>query len=166
MTNVKNANVKNANKNVKVETAKIEAVKLNLDMLSNEIKEKAKHIVKTEKQYLYKYPAEWTKNDIQSKQGKQFRTKCRKAIQRFSNNIFCFADMQETEKLINEINLFKIFYLENYLINDFSVDSITTSEDNKKDISLMLRTINEVDKQIEAQTKKEDKKVVIKPSKK
>jgi hypothetical protein len=44
--------------------------------------------------------------------------------------------MNESEKLINEINLFKSFYAEYYLINDFTADSITTSEENKKDVLL------------------------------
>ena len=142
-----NSKKANSTKVNNVENTKQDLLKINLSTLADQIKEKANHSIKSEKQYLYKYPVEWTKNDIQSKQGKQFRSKCRKAIQRFSNNIFCFADMQENEKLVNEISNFKNFYTENYLINDFSFASLSTSEDNKKDIELMLNIINEVEKQ-------------------
>lgn len=122
---------------------------LNLGSLAKEIESKAKHKVQTEKQYLYKYPESWSKNDIQSKEGKQFRSKARKSLQRFCNNIFVYADFLNKENnqknkdtLIEEINRFKAFYAEFYLINDYSTSSLTSSEDNKKDVELMLNIID------------------------
>lgn len=135
--------VKTANK-VENKTANLDKVNLSkfAEKLSKvEVKEKKK------KSLLYKYPEGFTEAMINSDEGKRFRSKCRTALKRFCNNIFVFAKINSVEKLKAEISAFKIFYKENYLVNDFSLNSLTSKADEKtKGLQLMLEIIKEFEK--------------------
>ena len=99
------------------------------------------------KDKIYIYP-ETVKTE---KEQKQFRSKMRNIVRRFTNNILVFAQTKQDEKLKNEIASFTKFYKENYRVNDFAISSISSAKDEKtKDIILMLEII----KSVQTQTKK------------
>lgn len=144
--------VKNANANVKKiapqkKIQKDEIVKINLSKFSKALENKIIERKSTERITLYKYPSEFTKEQINAKQGKQFRSKLRTKLNNFTNNIFLFAKQNRVDELKTEIKNFDSFYKENYLLNDYSLSSLTNiNEDKEKfaNIKLMLDIINEV----------------------
>lgn len=109
------------------------------DKLSN-VELKAKKVKET----IYNYPEGWTKEKINSDEGKHFRNKLRNKLKSLSNNIFFYAKGNNIEALKKEIQTFDEFYKFNYRVNDYSLHSITNSEKKEKDIAFMLEIINEV----------------------
>lgn len=102
--------------------------------------------IRKDKQLLYKYPETWTKIHINGIEGKKFRQGLRNKLQRISNNIFTYAKQQNLELLQKEVTAFEIFYTENYLLNDFSVKSLSTRDEMKEDLQTMLEIIAETKK--------------------
>lgn len=100
--------------------------------------------VKKEKETLYKYPEGWTKEKINSEEGKHFRNKLRNRLKSICNNIFYYAKTQDAENIKLEIEKFDKFYLENYRINDYTVNSITNSKEQEKHVLLTLEIIKSV----------------------
>lgn len=113
------------------------------------------------KENMYIYPAGFTAIMKIGLQGKAFRTKCRKTILKFAANMEFFAANNESAKLLHEIELFKIFYKENYLINDFSPASISKTED-KICATFICNLIKDIDLQT---AKKSNPKKVIEKTK-
>jgi alcohol dehydrogenase YqhD (iron-dependent ADH family) len=76
-------------------------------------------------------------------QGKKFRNQKRSQIQRFANNIFYYGKTDKLDELQKEINAFKDFYKSFYRINDYSISSLSNSNDEKKNanIEFMLSII-------------------------
>lgn len=134
--------VKNAN-STKVVNLQLSQFAKKLE--SVEVKEKK------DKLTIYNYPETFSKTDINSEKGKKFRNSLRSKMQKFANNIFYYAKINDNEKLIAEINSFDAHYKENYRLNDYSLKSVSSSnnEVKAKDIELMLSIIKEV----KAQTK-------------
>ena len=146
MSNVKNANAKKTTTKNQV-AKKDEIVKINLSKFSKALESKIIERKSTERITLYKYPNTFTKEQINAKQGKQFRSKLRTKLNNFTNNIFLFAKQNRVSELKTEIKNFDSFYKENYLLNDYSLNSLTNiNEDKEKftNIKLMLEIINEV----------------------
>lgn len=140
---VKGANaqiVKNANASKESNVVNLNLEKFEKSLESVSLKEK-----KT-RETIYNYPEGWDKTKINSEEGKKFRNSLRNQMKRFSNNVFVFTKTKENEKLIAEIDAFNAFYLKNFRINDYSLDSITQSKDDAKsrDLSLMMDIIREV----------------------
>lgn len=100
--------------------------------------------VKKEKETLYKYPDGWNKEKINSEEGKHFRNKLRNRLKSICNNIFYYAKTQDAENIKLEIEKFDKFYLENYRINDYTVNSITNSKEQEKHVLLTLEIIKSV----------------------
>lgn len=128
-----------------IDAKKNEIANVNLSKFAKELESKNVSHSRNERETIYIYPASIPKERINEKEGKQFRGKMRNSLKRFCNNIFYFGKMQD-EKLIKEdILKFDAFYKENYRINDFSLKSLSSSNDESvnKDISLFLQIIKE-----------------------
>lgn len=138
----------------KKETAKLTAI--NLQKFTERLKD-FKEVVKSSKSTIYSYPENWTALQINSSEGKQFRSKQRTKINNFANNIFVYAKTNNAEKLKETVKEFEANYKSNYQINDFSLQSISqsTDEPTKQHLNLMLEIIKEVQKELPA--KKETK---------
>lgn len=143
----KEAKKSHAKSLVKKETAKDEKlIKINFTkfaekLSSFDVKEKM------QKSTLYSYPVEWTSLQINGDQGKTFRRSLRLKLTNFSNNIFVYTKTKQAEKLNAEIKAFDSFYKANYKLNDYSINSIThTKEEKNASYVLMLEIIKEVKK--------------------
>lgn len=102
---------------------------------------------KMQKSTLYNYPEGWTALNINGDEGRTFRRALRLKLTNFSNNIFVYCKTKQTEKLIAEVKNFDKFYKLNYKINDYSINSIThTKEEKNASYVLMLDIIKEVKK--------------------
>lgn len=120
-------------------------VKINLDKFKDQlsgIELKEKKIRET----IYVYPEGFDKEKINSDAGKKFRNSLRNSMKRFCNNILIFAKSDQLEKLQSEIESFKSFYKKNYRINDYSLGSISSSNDpiKERDLNLMIQIIKEI----------------------
>lgn len=126
-----------------VKTDKIE--KINLSKFAKELENVNVSHALRERETIYIYPEEIKKEDINNAIGKKFRSSLRSRLKRFSNNIFVFAKKNEEKELIAEIGLFDEFYKKNYRINDYSLKSVSSSNDlaKNRDLSLMLQIIAE-----------------------
>ncbi len=118
---------------------------LNLSKFADKLKD-VNIKVKNVKETIYRYPEGWTKDRINSDEGKKFRNKLRNRLKSFSNNIFVYTKSNNPEALKKEIDSFDSFYKEFYTLNDYSIRSITNSEKREKDIEFMIEIIKEVKK--------------------
>lgn len=120
-------------------------INLNLSKYAEKLKNVEIKEKKT-KDSFYKYPDSFSATDINSDKGKKFRNSLRNKIKKFENNIFVFAKTNQIEKLQSEVKDFNSFYKENYQINDYSLKSISQSNDETKTQSfeMMLSIIKDV----------------------
>jgi hypothetical protein len=100
--------------------------------------------VKKEKEHLYIYPDGWTKEKINSEEGKQLRNKLRNRLKSICNNIFFYTKGENIDALKAEIVKFDEFYKANYRINDYSANSLTNSKDQLQNVELTLNIIKSV----------------------
>lgn len=130
----------------KMEDKKEEIVKINLSKFASQLENKGISHARNERETIYIYPASIPKDRINEKEGKQFRGKMRSQLKRFSNNIFFFAKGEKIEEIKKEIANFEIFYKEFYRINDYSLKSLSSSNDEGKnrDIELLLSILSEM----------------------
>lgn len=135
--------IKNASK--AIDAKKDEIVNINLSKFASELENKGNSHIRNERETIYVYPSSIPKERINEKEGKQFRGKMRNQIKRFANNIFYESKRNEIENVKAEIAKFDAFYKENYRINDYSLKSLSSSNDEgkNKDIDLLLRIISE-----------------------
>lgn len=122
-------------------------IKINLDQFKDqlgkiEIKEKK------ERESLYNYPEGFSKEMISSEKGKKFRSSLRNQLKRICNNILLYAKMNRMEDLNAEIDLFASFYKKNYRLNDYSLKSLSYSQNEEKssNFDLMMQIIKEIKK--------------------
>ena len=102
--------------------------------LENKIsKLNVKEKISFDKQKMYKYPIECTT----SEQQKKFRTKMRNQIKRFSNNIILSYQKKNEIELKKEVKSFNDFYKENYILNDYSIISISSNNRDKETLLLI-----------------------------
>lgn len=134
--------------NKKVENKKVETKILNLQ-ISDALKSKLEKVnvaaIKNEKQLVYKYNESFTKIEINGEKGKNFRAKCRKSLQRLCNNIFFYAKTENVKDLNAAILAFKENYKENYLVNDFSLQSFGNAKSNVETLEIALQIIKEME---------------------
>lgn len=136
-----NKNVIETKESVNVEQNRLTSINLSqfADKLANvELK------VKKEKEHLYIYPDGWTKEKINSEEGKQLRNKLRNRLKSICNNIFFYTKSENVELLKAEIQKFDEFYKANYRINDYSANSLTNSKDQLQNVELTLNIIKSV----------------------
>lgn len=136
--------MKNVKTVSKTETKKDEIVKINLQKFAKEL-ENVNLKEKKVRETIYNYPEGFTKQKINSDEGKKFRNSLRNQLKRICNNILVYAKTNQQDKLVAEIKLFSAFYKKNYQRNDFSITSLSSSKDEskEKDLTLMINIVKE-----------------------
>lgn len=138
------------------ETKTEKLININLDdnNLLNELKKiKVKNPTSvnntdTEKKYRYEILIkDYASLSIEEKRKKEkiIRVKARKQRNKFINNILFYFQEKNKEQLKETIKLFKVFYLETYFLNDYSINSLADSrsdEDNIVKVKLALNIIS------------------------
>lgn len=132
----KELSAKKISENVK-ERSEDQIVKFNLDKFADQLG-KIDLKEKKERDTIYLYPAEFSKEMISGEKGKKFRNHLRNQLKRHSNNCLLFAKMKRMDDLKEEIKKFDAFYLQFYRINDYSIGSISQSNDDAKNASYSL----------------------------
>ena len=105
----------------------------NFDLLVNQLSKNIKQKKETSRDKLYK-------NDVDKKQ----RQILRKKRNNFIDNIILFHSLKNDVELKKEINLFDKFYKENYLLNDYSINSImqnNSDNDTKIKVKIFLEIV-------------------------
>lgn len=103
--------------------------------LEHKIKDlKVKEKISKDRQKMYKYPSECNTKELE----KRFREARRKDIKKYSNNIILFFQQKNEIELKKEVNSFNEFYLKNYILNDYSILSI--SSNNRDEFTLTFIT--------------------------
>lgn len=146
---IKNMSTTNKNAAKKTTVTKVDNAKNNLHKINFEKHAEAvanvSEKIKEQKATLYKYPETFTALQINGIEGKNFRSKLRTRLTNFANNFFVYYKTKNEEKILLELTAFKLFYAENYKINDFSINSITnTKEEKNKMYVSMLEIIKEL----------------------
>jgi len=72
--------------------------------------------------------------------GQRIRTKIRNKRNNFANNIILYKNNKDIENLKKEINLFDKFYKETFILNDYSLKSIS-SNNRDADIEILLNSM-------------------------
>ena len=121
----------------KVETTNVET------KISTSEKVKANIIemlVSRQQHFIYKVQAQIEK--LPAKKAKQYRQKMRRMLENFYFEI-CLKKDSENRK--NKINEFLVFYKTHYILNDFSIKSLTDSRDEGKQESYkaLLKAVQE-----------------------
>lgn len=146
-TTTKNKMKTATNNNTKNASAKTTAnvVNINLSKFADKLKNISVKEKKT-KDTIYIYPENFTAKMIGEKEGKQFRNKLRNKMRFFENNIFVAAKQKDNDKLIALVKEFNSFYKANYRVNDYSLSSVSQSQDETKtgDLSTMMQIITTV----------------------
>lgn len=146
--NAKSSNVKSPLLRDQIkEEKKSEIVAINLSQFADQLSSmeiKEKKIRET----IYIYPESISKSDINGEKGKKFRNGIRNQKKRFCNNILIFAKTNRLDDLKKEIDLFDAFYKGFFRINDYSLASISQSNDplKERDLNLMIQIIKECKK--------------------
>lgn len=91
---------------------------------------------KKERENIYIYPDDYSKEDIKGERGKKFRNSIRNQRDRISNNILSYAKSNNLEKLKEEIQKWESFYSANYRLQDYKIESLSNSKDEKKNENL------------------------------
>lgn len=119
---------------------------INLQKFAKELEGKGISHLRNERETIYIYPSEWKSDDINGKKGRQFRNHKRSFVKRLSDNLFFLGKGEKIEEMKAEIEKFDAFYKEFYKINDYSLKSLSSSNDPAKNqnIDLMLRIIAEI----------------------
>lgn len=127
-----------------VVTKKVETTKNNVETkISTSEKVKANIIemlVSRQQHFIYKVQAQTEK--LTPKKAKQYRQKMRRMLENFYFEI-CLKKDSENRK--NKINEFLVFYKTHYILNDFSIKSLTDSRDEGKQESYkaLLKAVQE-----------------------
>jgi hypothetical protein len=114
---------------------------LNLEKKVSALKVKEK--ISIDRQKMYKF--ESTISDL--KELKKQRSKMRNIRNRYANNIILQFQKKNEIELKKEVKEFKDFYLKNYVLNDFSLLSIS-SNNRDKETELILNSMLEIIKLI------------------
>lgn len=75
--------------------------------------------------------------------GQRLRTKLRNKRNAFSNNIILYKNQSNIELLQKEVKEFISFYLETYVLNDYSLISLS-SNNRDKDSEILLKSMLEI----------------------
>lgn len=114
------------------------------EQVNEQVKAKVKNLVSMlvarEQKYLYKWQTEMPK--IPAKEAKKLRQKIRRKLENFYFQI-CLQKNAETKKA--SIQEFMAFYKANYILNDFSIQSLTETHDQSKKESYieLLKVVKE-----------------------
>lgn len=135
----------NAKKQAIKEGTKLDLKSIDFLNLKKTIKTKEIDTIKkvNEKHFIYKFQREGLSADKQ----KALRQKIRKQIEVKINNIIYYFNNEKVEDLLNSIEIFKAFYLETYILNDYSFNSIYANhieEQKGKDLKNVLNIIKSI----------------------
>lgn len=173
LKSVKNAEKKAAKKSFKIGTEKkknlvtnlkdatatkkkkeVVLSKLNLSMFESKLKNVPENVT-AQKSILYNYPENWGSLQINGQIGKNWRTARRRELANFCAIIQLRSKHKQFDTLIEKVNEFKKFYKTYFRVNDFSLQSVThTKEEKAADINFALDIVKEVLKQTEKTTAK------------
>ena len=93
------------------------------------------------KNFLYKFE----RLELDEKKQKSLRVKIRKNLSNKIDNIIYYFNEQNENDLILSIKDFKVFYLDTYVLNDYSINSIcanNTDVDKIKKIEIALKIVS------------------------
>jgi hypothetical protein len=129
-----------------VKDAKEDVKEINLSKFAKELEGKNISHIQRERETIYIYPDYIPKDRINEKEGKQFRGNKRSRLKRFSDNLFYSAKIGNVEECKKIVSEFDSFYKEFYRINDYSLSSLSSSNDpaKNKDIQLFLSLLLEI----------------------
>lgn len=135
-----------ASKVIAKENVKGEIKEINLSRFAKDLENVNVSHIKRDRETIYIYPEDMKKEEINNEKGKKFRSSLRAKMQRFSNNCFVFSKQNDIENLKKMIIEFDDFYAKNYRITDYSLKSISSSNDASKnrDLNLLLEIIKEM----------------------
>lgn len=111
---------------------------------------------------LYNYPENFSALQINGIEGKNFRSKLRNNLTALCNRLYLSKKAKDGEKFVNAAKDFLKFYKENFKLNDFSINSITNTKNEKQ--AFILDCLNDV-KEYVAQTSSEKKTKKATPKK-
>lgn len=119
----------NASKN-QIDASKKNAIqKINLSSIASKL-EGINPSEKRERESIYLYPKEFSKEMISGDKGKSFRNSMRKKRDSLCNNILFFAKGKKDAELKESIAKFNSFYKENYQRNDYAIASLSQKNDD------------------------------------
>lgn len=148
MQNKKNqsAKVNTVKTSNNVEVSKVNLSKINLSKFAEKFANVSEKIVSNQRESIYKYAVEFTKEKINGLEGKQLRNKHKRNIQNFASRMFVACKHKNESEIINIKNEFISYYKENYILNDYSLKSISNSQDKSKtdNIVNLLEVIKEL----------------------
>lgn len=115
---------------------------LNLENQISKMKVSEKQVGKG-RDLMYKFE----RQNLSSKEVKRERSKIRKKRDAFADNIILFAKKKDEVQLKKEILDFKKWYVDTYILNDFSLISLSSNnrdKDTEDKLNLMLNIIKVV----------------------
>ena len=86
-----------------------------------------------DKKLMYKFE----KENLSQKEAKRKRQQLRNKRNRYANNIILYFQQKKETELKKEVSEFKKFYLENYILNDFSILSISSNNRDKETTEIL-----------------------------
>ena len=104
---------------------------------------KVKESITKEAQKMYKFEL----SKLDAKQQKRERTKLRNKRNKFANNVILHFQKKNESELRKEIDLFKEFYKANYILNDYSLISLS-SNNRDEDTKILLNSFLDIVKLI------------------
>lgn len=151
MSNVKNVNAKNE-----------KLSKINFDKFTTKVynvSEKSS----SQRATLYNYPENFGAMQINGIEGRNFRGKLRRELQTICNAIYLSKKSKDGEKFVSAVNSFMKFYKTNFKLNDFSINSITNTKDEKQEfINDCLKDVQTYLSSVTAPKKEKVKKDAVK----
>lgn len=128
-----------AQKNAIKNETKIDLKAIDFNNLKNKIKVSNIKVKETiEKTKMYKFES----TIVDLKELKKLRSKMRNKRNAFANNIILNFQKENVENLIKEVNNFDKFYKENYILNDYSLISISSNNRDKETEILLTSMLN------------------------
>lgn len=105
---------------------------LSLEKKVSSLKVKEK-VSSNERKKMYKFE----NSNLTKEETKKLRQKMRTIRNRFANNVILHFQQKNEELLKKEVKEFKEFYLKNYILNDYSLISISFNNRDKETINLL-----------------------------
>lgn len=88
--------------------------------------------IKTTEKNISVYMYKFERLDLDKQKEKKYRATLRKQRNIIFNNVFRFFKEKNEKELINQFNIFNEFYLKEYILNDYSLNSIASNRSDKE----------------------------------
>jgi len=143
--NNKTAKANNAVKKSQTANEEKKLIKINFDKHADKVQNLSEKSVSNQRSTIYVYPENFTALQINGKEGKNFRSKLRNELTKICGLIGLHYKMKKESELIAEVEKFDNFYKTNFKIQDYSINSLTNTKDEKNLFYVdMLNIIREV----------------------